>query len=58
MTGSRVFRAALISLRDEGSHNFGEGAVVIPNITRTDVVSSGIAEDLPEDFFPDSTGDR
>ena len=51
----RVFSAALISLRDEESHNFGERAGVIPDITRGDVVSSGIAEDLPEDYFPGRT---
>ena len=46
-----VFSAALISLRDEGSHNFGERTAVIPVITRGDMVSSVITEDLPEDFF-------
>ena len=54
----RVFSAARGSSvrRDVGSHKYGERAAVIPDITRGDVVSSCIAEDLPEDFFPGRTG--
>ena len=42
-------------MRGRNSHNFGERAAVIPDITTRDVVSSGIAENLPEDF-PSRTG--
>ena len=54
MAGSKgVVGAALISLRDEGSHNIGERAAVNPNITAGDVVSSSsVAEDTLEDFSP------
>ena len=52
----RVVSAALISLRDEGSHNFRERAAIISDITTGDVVSSGIVENLPEDFFPGRKG--
>ena len=48
----KVVSAVLISLQDEGSHNFRESAAIIPDITTGDVVSSGIAEKLSEDFFP------
>ena len=47
----RVISAVLVSLEDEGSHNVGGKAAVVPNITTRDVVSSGVAEDVPEDFF-------
>ena len=46
-----VIGAGLIYLSDEGSHNIGERAALIPNITAGDVVSSGVAEVTPEDFF-------
>ena len=46
----------MISLRDEGSHNIGERAAVIPKITGGDVVSYGVAEDTPEDSFPSGAG--
>ena len=51
-----VISAALVSLQDEGSHNFGERAAVVPNVTTGDVVSSGVAKDTPEDFFPSRAG--
>ena len=52
----KVIGAALISLRDEGSHNIWERAAVIRHITTGDVVSSGVAEDIPEDLFPSRAG--
>ena len=48
----RVTSAALVSLRDEGSHNVGERAAVVPNITTGDVVSCSVAKNTPEDFSP------
>ena len=48
--------AALNSLQDERSLNIGEKAVVIPNITAGDMVSSGVAENIPEDFVPSRAG--
>ena len=50
MSQSSSLMAGSRGVRDEGLHNFGERAVVIPDTTTGDVVSSGIAEDLPEDF--------
>ena len=47
-----VVDAVLISLHNEGLHNIGEGATVIPNIAAGDMVSSGIAENMREDFSP------
>ena len=52
----RVINAALVSLRDEGSHNFGEKDEIVPNITAGGIVSSSVAEDTPEDFFPSRAG--
>ena len=51
-----VIGAALISLHDERLHNIWERAANIPNITAGDVVSSGVAENTPEDFFPRRAG--
>ena len=51
-----VIGAALISLRDEGSHNIGKRAAVIPHMTAGDVVFSGVADDTPEDFFTSRSG--
>ena len=53
-----VIGATLISLRDE-SHTTSERGTrpaVIPNITPGDVVSSGVAEDMPEDSFNSRAG--
>ena len=46
-----VIGEALISLCDEGKR-----ATVIPHMTAGDVVSSGLAEDTPEDFFSSRAG--
>ena len=46
----RVISAALVSLRDEGSYNIGERAVVVPSIT-TGYVSSIVDENTPEETF-------
>ena len=39
-----------------GRNNIGVRAAVVPNITKGDVVSSGISENTPEDFYPSRTG--
>ena len=51
-----VVGGALISLPDDGSHNIGERAAIIPIITAGDMASSGVAENMPKDFFPSRAG--
>ena len=51
-----VISAALISLWDEGSHDIWESVAIVPNITAADVVFSGVAEGMPEDFRPSRAG--
>ena len=48
----RVVYKALISLHDEGSHNVEERTTIVPNIISGNVMSSGVAANGPEDFFP------
>ena len=50
----RIVNAALVSIRDEGSHNVegglqGQGD---PDLTTGDMVSSGVTVNTPEVFFP------
>ena len=52
----RVVNAARVLLRDEGSHNFGERAAIVPNKTAGNMVSSGVADNTPEEFFPGRAG--
>ena len=40
------------SHRNERSHNLRYWATIVSNITYGNVVSSGVAENTPEDFFP------
>ena len=49
----RIVYAVHISLPDEWSHNVGARAAVVINKASVNVVSSGVAENTSEDFFPD-----